>query len=61
MPPAPVCVPSERPLPRVSRQSRPSANDKGDNEMKLVALHRSPSIWLTTEETPGKPQLGDRR
>ena len=24
------------------------------------AVHRSPDIFLTAEETPGKPQLGDR-
>jgi hypothetical protein len=27
-----------------------SANDKGENEMKLEAVHRSPSICLTAEE-----------
>ena len=36
------------------------ANDKGDNEMILGAVHRSPGICLTAEEYPGKPQLGDR-
>ena len=44
-------------LPRVSRQV---SNDKGNNEMILVAVHRSPSICLTAEENPRKPQLGDR-
>jgi hypothetical protein len=48
-------------LPRVSRQSRLSANDKGDNEMTPMAVHRSPHILLTTEENSGGPQLGDRR
>ena len=48
-------------LPRVSRKSRSSANDKSDNEMILGAVHRSPGIWFTAEKTPGKPQLGDRR
>ena len=43
-------------LPRMSSQS---ANDKGDNEMILGAVHRSPGIYLTAEEIPGKPQLGD--
>jgi hypothetical protein len=38
-----------------------SANDKGDNEMIQRAVHRSLDIYFTTEETPGKPQLGDRR
>ena len=37
-----------------------STNDKGDNEMFLGAVHRSPGICLTAEETPRKPQLGDR-
>ena len=37
------------------------ANDKGDNEMILGAMHRSPDNCLTVEENPGKPQLGDRR
>ena len=47
-------------LPRVLRQSCLSANDKGDNEMKLGAVHRS-GIYLTAEENPGKPQLGRRQ
>ena len=34
-----------------------SPNDKGDIEMIPGAVHRS-SISLTTEEHPGKPQLG---
>ena len=46
-------------LPRVSRQSLLSANDKVDNEMILGAVHRSPVIRLTFEENPRKPQLGD--
>jgi hypothetical protein len=46
-------------LPRVSYQSRPSANDMGDNEVILGAVHRSPGIYLTAEENPGN-QLGDR-
>ena len=44
-------------LPRVSRQS---PNDKGDNEVKPRALHRSPGNCLKAEENHGKPQLGDR-
>ena len=31
-------------LPRVSRQSSLSANDKGDNELILWAVHGSPGI-----------------
>ena len=48
-------------LPRMSRQSPQSANDVlvGDNEVKLRAGHRSPGSYLTAEEIPGKPQLGD--
>ena len=37
-------------LPRVSRQSRISANDKSDNEMIPRAVQRSPGIYLTAEE-----------
>ena len=45
--PAPVQVPSQRPLaPSVVSV----AYDKGDNEMILGAGHRSPSIWLIAEE-----------
>ena len=38
-------------LPRVSRQSRLSANDKRGNEMVPGALHRSLGICLIAEET----------
>ena len=31
------------------------ANDKGDNEMILGAVHRSPGICLTAEQNPIKP------
>ena len=27
--------------------------------MRPKAMHRSPDIYLTVEETTGKPQLGD--
>ena len=36
-----------------------SANDKGDNEMILGAVHRFPGTYLTAGKNPGKPQLGD--
>ena len=36
----------------MSRQARRVANDKGDNEMTLGAVHRSPDICLTAEENP---------
>ena len=48
-------------LPRVSLQSRLSANGSGDNEMIPGAVDRSPGIYLTAEENPGKPHLGDYR
>ena len=57
VPPAPVRVPSQRPL---APSAASVANDKGDNEMILGAVHRSPGIYLTAEENPRKPQLGDR-
>ena len=44
-------------LPRMCHQSRLRANDKGDNEKIPGAVHRSPGIYLTAEENPGKPQL----
>ena len=47
-------------LPRVSRQSRLSAKDKGDNEVKLADVHWSPGIYLKAEENTGKTQQGDR-
>ena len=40
-------------LPWVWRQSRLSANDKGENDMILGAVHRSVGIYLNAEETPG--------
>ena len=47
MPPAPVRVPIQRPLsPSVALVT----NDKGDEEMILGAVHRSPGICLTAEE-----------
>ena len=49
VPPALVRVPSQRPLaPSVASV----ANDKGDNDMILGAVHRSPGIYLTAEENP---------
>jgi len=56
VPPAPVRVPSQRPLPRVSCQS---AIDKGDNEIIPGAVHRSHCIYLMDEENHRKSQLGD--
>ena len=39
-------------LPRVSCQSRLSANDKGDNEMIPGDMHRSSGIYLTAKKNP---------
>ena len=37
----------------------PSLLDKGDNEVKPWAVQRFPGIYITAEESSGKPQLGD--
>ncbi len=60
VPLAPVRVPSQRPLTPSVTSVTSVADDKGDNEMIPVAVHRSPVICLTFEENPGKPQLEDR-
>ena len=60
MPPAPVRVPSQRPLAPSVASVTSVANDKDDNEMILGTVHRSPGICLTAEKNPRKPQLGDR-
>ena len=61
----PVRVPSQRPLVLcvasvTSVDNDKGDNDKNDNEMIPGAVLRSPGICLTAEESPGKPQLGDR-
>ena len=56
-PPAPVRVPSQRPLAPSVASVTSVANDIGDNEMILGAGHRSPGMYLTAEENPRKPQL----
>ena len=43
----------------MSRQSRLSTNDKGDNEMKTGAVHRSAGIYFMTEQNSRQPQLRD--
>ena len=60
VPAALVRVPSQRPLAPSVTSVMSVANDKGENEMILGAVYRSPSICLTAEEKPGKPQLVDR-
>ena len=52
-------VPSKGHLPRMSGQLRLSVNDKSDNEMIPGAVQGSSGIYLTAEENPRKPQLGD--
>ena len=61
VPPVPVRVPSQRPLAPSVAPVTSVANDKGDNEMILGAVYRSPGILLTAEENPRKPQLEDQR
>ena len=51
VPPAPVRVPSQRPLAPSVASVMSVANDKGDNEMIQGAVHRSPGICLTAEES----------
>ena len=50
VPSAPVRVPSQRPLALSITSVISVANDKGENEMILGAVHRSPGICLTAEE-----------
>ena len=38
----------------MSRRSRPSTNDKGDDEMIPEAMHKSPSLYLMAEDNPEK-------
>ena len=52
---ASVREPSQRPLAPSVASVTSIANDKGDNEMILGAVHS-----LTVQENPRKPQLGDR-
>ena len=60
VPPAPIRVPSQKPLSPSVASVTSVANDKGDNEMILGAVHRFAGICLTAEENLRKPQLGDR-
>ena len=60
VPPAPVRVPSQRPLAASVALVKSLANDKDDNEMIPGAVNISPVICHTAEENSGKPQLGDQ-
>ena len=59
VPPPPVRVPSQRPLDPSVASITSVANDRGDNEIILGAVQRTPGICLTVEEKPRKPLLGD--
>jgi hypothetical protein len=50
MPTAPIRVPSQRPLAPNVTSVTSIANDNGENEMIVGAVHRSPGICLTAEE-----------
>ena len=50
VPPAPIWVLIQRPLALSVTSVTSVANDKGDNEMVLGVVHRSPGICLTAEE-----------
>ena len=50
VPPAPVWAPSQWPM---------SVNDKNDNKVKLWAVYRSLGIYLTAQENPKNPQIGN--
>jgi len=54
VPPAPVWVPSQRPLAPSVMSVTSVASDKGDNKMILRAVHRSLGICLKAEENPRK-------
>ena len=58
--PTVVWVPSQRSLAPSVALVTSVANDKGDNEMVLGAVHRSSGFFLTAEDNSRKPQLGDR-
>ena len=46
-------------LPRVSRKSRLMTNVKDLNEVKRETVHRSPGMYLMSEENPGKLNFED--
>ena len=56
MPPAP----SQRELSPSVASVTSVADNKGDNEMILGAVHRPPGICIAVDESLGEPQLGNR-
>ena len=54
VPPAPVRVPSQRPL---DTSVTSVVNGKGDNKMIPGAVHRSSGTCLKAEEIPGNPSV----
>ena len=58
--PDPVRLLSQRPLAPSITSVTSITNNNGENEMISEAVHRSPGICLTSEENPGKSELGDR-
>ena len=58
--PAPIQVPSQRPVVPSVASVTSVANDKDDDEMILGAVQRSPGICLRAEVNPRKPLLEDR-
>ena len=54
LPPAAVRIPNQRPFAPSVVSVASVAKDKGDNEMILGTVHRSPVILLTAEENPDK-------
>ena len=70
VPPAPVCVPSQRPLAPSVVSVTSITNDKGDNEMitelctdllafgeENVMLNPLFCKFLTTDQIPGRPRV----
>ena len=60
VPPAPVRIPTQCSFSASVKLGMCMLPNKTDNEMP-GAMHRSRCTCLTTEENPGKPQLGDHR
>ena len=59
VPQAPVSIPSQKPFAPSVASVISVANEKGDNEIILGSVHRSPGICITAEENHANSQLGD--